>query len=576
MRKITLFLMSLFLTVGAMAQEGPTIVGMKSIPQTKVDLSKGLKSGYYLLKQVNDNASAAGGQGVGWIKAASEADNASVTSKYTGDPGLKDLTYVWYVEVVDEANCLIKISTANKVAAWQAPWQHQKNLVAYVDGATLKYHTGTVNLSGDARPYAGSCFISNEGVTAFVHFSADYLGSWTDTNQNSMFMVEFYEVELDYYTPNHTGTKTRTNRLVGSMSVGDDTYTMPANSTDVPRNSYTDLTGTKTFTVQAGSKVALAMTQSAGTWMNAFVYVDMDNNGFTAGINADGYTPTGDLVAYSFYNNGATSDENGRNSDGEEISGGNRSTLDLPEWTVPANLTPGEYRIRFKYDWCNINPYGDTGNYFSNSFAGHGAEIIDFTLKVVNPHTLTVTDAGWATLYLDFNAAIPENVDAYIVTGLKKDNWLDLAEVEGTIPANTGVLVNASEGSYIFNYSTTAATTDCSDNKLEGSVTATTVEKEAYVLGYAKGTTDVVFGKAELTNGSFLNNANKAYLPATSVAGASLSANLRFDFDGITTAIEEVETEAAETVIYDLTGRRVNEITKAGVYVVNGRKVLVK
>ena len=53
------------------------------------------------------------------------------------------------------------------------------------------------------------------------------------------------------------------------------------------------------------------------------------------------------------------------------------------------------------------------------------------------------------------------------------------------------------------------------------------------------------------------------------------SATIRFDFSG-TTAIEEVETEAAETVIYDLTGRRVNEITKAGVYVVNGRKVLVK
>ena len=33
---------------------------------------------------------------------------------------------------------------------------------------------------------------------------------------------------------------------------------------------------------------------------------------------------------------------------------------------------------------------------------------------------------------------------------------------------------------------------------------------------------------------------------------------------------------STETVIYDLTGRRVNEITKAGVYIVNGRKVMVK
>ena len=42
------------------------------------------------------------------------------------------------------------------------------------------------------------------------------------------------------------------------------------------------------------------------------------------------------------------------------------------------------------------------------------------------------------------------------------------------------------------------------------------------------------------------------------------------------TAIEGVEAEAENTVIYDLTGRRVNEITKAGIYIVNGKKVLVK
>ena len=71
----------------------------------------------------------------------------------------------------------------------------------------------------------------------------------------------------------------------------------------------------------------------------------------------------------------------------------------------------------------------------------------------------------------------------------------------------------------------------------------------------------------------FKNNTNKAYLPIAS--GQALSANLRFDFGG-TTAIEEVKTETTETVIYDLTGRRVNEITKAGVYIVNGRKILVK
>ena len=44
----------------------------------------------------------------------------------------------------------------------------------------------------------------------------------------------------------------------------------------------------------------------------------------------------------------------------------------------------------------------------------------------------------------------------------------------------------------------------------------------------------------------------------------------------ITTAIENVETEAENAEIYDLTGRKVENITKAGIYIVNGCKVLIK
>ena len=42
------------------------------------------------------------------------------------------------------------------------------------------------------------------------------------------------------------------------------------------------------------------------------------------------------------------------------------------------------------------------------------------------------------------------------------------------------------------------------------------------------------------------------------------------------TAIENVETETENAVIYDLTGRRVNEIVKGGIYIINGKKVMVK
>ncbi|MBQ5895640.1 MAG: hypothetical protein IIW75_03605, partial [Bacteroidaceae bacterium] len=42
------------------------------------------------------------------------------------------------------------------------------------------------------------------------------------------------------------------------------------------------------------------------------------------------------------------------------------------------------------------------------------------------------------------------------------------------------------------------------------------------------------------------------------------------------TAIEGIEAEVENNAIYDLTGRKIETITKGGIYIVNGKKVLVK
>ena len=51
---------------------------------------------------------------------------------------------------------------------------------------------------------------------------------------------------------------------------------------------------------------------------------------------------------------------------------------------------------------------------------------------------------------------------------------------------------------------------------------------------------------------------------------------ITWTIEGETTAIDAVNAEAENAVIYDLTGRRVEKITKAGVYVINGVKKVVK
>ena len=46
--------------------------------------------------------------------------------------------------------------------------------------------------------------------------------------------------------------------------------------------------------------------------------------------------------------------------------------------------------------------------------------------------------------------------------------------------------------------------------------------------------------------------------------------------DKFETAIEDVECEEKETVIYDLQGRRIKEITASGIYIINGKKTIVR
>ena len=195
-----------------------------------------------------------------------------------------------------------------------------------------------------------------------------------------------------------------------------------------------------------------------------------------------------------------------------------------------------------------------------------------WTLEEVTSLPVTISAAKYATFHAPVAVEIADGVTAYTAT--INGNWVTLNEIEGgVIPANTGVVLYADvEEATTYNFDITENVKAIEGNAFRGSVATTyyTAAGTYYALGVVDGVT--AFYKDKLNNNRFQNNSHKAYL---FIPGASGSASLRFNFGG-TTAIEEVETEATETVIYDLTGRRVNEITKAGVYIVNGRKVMVK
>jgi hypothetical protein len=67
--------------------------------------------------------------------------------------------------------------------------------------------------------------------------------------------------------------------------------------------------------------------------------------------------------------------------------------------------------------------------------------------------------------------------------------------------------------------------------------------------------------------------AGKAYLQVPALNGTSA---LRLVLDETVTGINGVVTEKADAPIYDLSGRRVLNTMKGGIYIQNGKKFIVK
>lgn len=179
----------------------------------------------------------------------------------------------------------------------------------------------------------------------------------------------------------------------------------------------------------------------------------------------------------------------------------------------------------------------------------------------------------YATFYAPAAVAVPEGVVAYYVSGVD-GNSATLTEIETNIPANTGAILYAKGGKECnFTVVSYNAGDAVSGNLLVGTQSETTVTKEAGYSYYILANVAGVVGFYNAVNGvdedTFVNAAGKAYLKVD-VAGARF---LNFNFGGTETAIKDIEGAESNSVVYDLSGRRVQNVTK-GLYIVNGKKVV--
>lgn len=176
----------------------------------------------------------------------------------------------------------------------------------------------------------------------------------------------------------------------------------------------------------------------------------------------------------------------------------------------------------------------------------------------------------YASLYLPFDVKFDSN--EITVNTVKVQGTSAILAPQENLPANSGVILKGNSSTYTFGIPGTV-----SESLLNNQLSGTNVD---LTLGGSNSTKYFVLGKDAngvlglRTPSSSVAKipANRAYLPAST--GGSVNA-LRFDL-GETTAIENVVTEKANAPIYDLTGRRVLNTAKGGIYIQNGKKFIVK
>ena len=167
---------------------------------------------------------------------------------------------------------------------------------------------------------------------------------------------------------------------------------------------YHDLTD-YCFLAMPGETVSPAFSWESGLWMHGYVYIDLAKDGeFDVVVNADStrVEPNCDLVSYSCFA--------GWSSTGAHLDALNVGVTP-PSFTIPADLEPGMYRMRYKIDWNSVVPGGnDVEHGFPHQqlITTNGGAIADIMLYVhgnlaelkVNSDHGTVTNASGSPLDL--------------------------------------------------------------------------------------------------------------------------------------------------------------------------------
>lgn len=242
-----------------------------------------------------------------------------------------------------------------------------------------------------------------------------------------------------------------------------------------------------------------------------------------------------------------------------------------------AQASPGNYEANV-WDFSGIKEM--TGTLINSGTVARIKRIIVTTELPTSVGTISIaTSEGFGTYYNSNSYILPKGLTAFGYKEANTDGTLvKTDEFTGgdVVPANAALVVKGNTGKYECYATDKEATKTLEGNLLKGVTTDTKIEAKSGVKRYILTRADDGILAFYRTNSGTINvKANRAYLEVpTAMAVAS------FSLEGSATGINNVVTTAAKQGIYTISGVRLNATTTkglpAGIYIVDGKKVIVK
>lgn len=323
-----------------------------------------------------------------------------------------------------------------------------------------------------------------------------------------------------------------------------------------PQLIYRDVTD-HAFTAKAGQTVTPSIDYQGGGWMNGFVYLDKGDDGqFNASFDESTHKATKGCDLVSYYYLEMVEDQSGYKYDGTALSGNNRNNLSTPAFTLPSDLQPGFYRMRYKVDWGNLDPAGR--NTTTNSIKSNGGFIVDTRLNV---HTdkvslsaasrngfITLEDGTELVSYqTDFGKAV--KIKATPANGFEIDSLV----------ISHGYNLTGNQYNKYGTKQYDEYTVRASDFNADGTFTipARIIDGEVSIDGQFRSTTGITNNQADAKKLNFKIAAEKLYLSTTQPTHVLLV------------------DDQGRVIFNDMVnGKRTLRLHK-GVYVLNDEKILV-